>query len=309
MKRERVPLPREAGHYGLGVDFWASIAFLDTDVQLEAARCADEYGFAGVALPDHLFWAESLEATYPYTADGAPMWTADMHWPDPWSMISAMAQITSRIRFTTNIYVAPARDLFTVAKAVSTAAVLSNDRAMLGLAAGWCSDEFAQTGQDFTNRGKRLDEMIDALGLLFSGESVSFHGEHYDFEGTSIRPVPSKPVPIIVGGNSPPAMRRAARVGNGWIPAMSAAPDEFEVMLADMNRLREEAGRADEPFEVIVALAALPDKALYERFEALGVSGVMCAPWLTRSPIADRYGYDADHVRRRMESFAEGFIA
>lgn len=291
------------------MDFWASIAFLDTDVQLEAARCAEEYGFAGLALPDHLLWAESLEATYPYTPDGAPMWTADMHWPDPWALISAMSQITSRVRFTTNIYVAPARDLFTVAKAVSTAAVLSGDRAMLGLAAGWCSDEFTQTGQDFHTRGKRLDEMIDALGLLFSGESVSFHGDYINFDKMSIRPAPAKAVPIIVGGNSAPAMRRAARVGDGWIPAMSARPDEFETMLTEMNRLRGEAGRANEPFEIIVALAALPDKDLYAKFEDLGVSGVMCAPWLTRSPVNDHYGYNADHVRARMEAFAESFIS
>ncbi len=290
------------------MDYWASIAFLDTAVQLEAARCADELGFAGVALPDHLFWAESLEASYPYTPDGAPMWTADMHWPDPWALISAMAQVTSRVRFTTNIYVAPARDLFTVAKAVSTAAALSDDRVSLGLAAGWCSDEFAQTGQDFTNRGKRLDEMIDALRLLFTGDSVSYHGEHYAFDRLSIRPAPAKPVPIIVGGNSAPAMRRAARVGDGWIPAMSTKPDDFEVMLAEMHRLRAEAGRSDHPFEIIVALAAIPDKDLYARFEDLGVSGIMCAPWLTRSPSKDRYGYDADHVRQRMERFAETFL-
>ena len=291
------------------MDYWASIAFLDTDVQLEAARCADELGFTGVALPDHLFWAESLQATYPYSADGAPMWTADMHWPDPWALIAAMSQVTSRVRFTTNIYVAPARDLFTVAKAVSTAAALSGDRASLGLAAGWCSDEFAQTGQDFHNRGKRLDEMIDALRLLFTGESVSFHGAHYDFDRISIRPAPAKPVPIIVGGNSPAAMRRAARVGDGWIPAASAKPDELETMLAEMDRLRAEAGRSDTPFEVIVALAAWPDKDLYARFEELGVSGVMCAPWITKAVGKDRYGYDATHVRTTMERFAESFIA
>lgn len=291
------------------MDYWASIAFLDTDVQLEAARCAEEFGFAGVALPDHLFWSDALEATYPYTSDGKPMWTADMHWPDPWVLMTAMAQVTSRIRFTTNIYVAPARDLFTVAKTVSTTAVLADDRAMLGVAAGWCADEFAQTGQDFANRGKRLDEMIDALGLLFTGESVTFHGEYYDFSDVTIRPVPGKKIPLIIGGNSKPAMRRAATVGDGWIPAASARPDAMEAMLAEMRRLRTEAGRADEPFEIIVALAALPDKDLYAHFEELGVSGVMQAPWLTRSPQHDRYGYDADRVRTRMEAFAEAFIS
>lgn len=291
------------------MDYWASIAFLDTDVQLEAARCAEEYGFAGVALPDHLFWSDALEAVYPYTPDGKPMWTADMHWPDPWVLMTAMAQITSRIRFTTNIYVAPARDLFTVAKAVSTTAVLSQNRAMLGVASGWCADEFAQTGQNFTNRGRRLDEMLEALGLLFTGDAVSFHGEHYDFADVTIRPVPDAKIPLIIGGNSKPAMRRAATVGDGWIPAASARPEELEAMLAEMQRLRAEAGRADEPFEIIAALAALPDKDLYARFEELGVSGVMQAPWLTRSPYVDRYGYDADHVRTRMEAFAETFIA
>lgn len=290
------------------MDFWASIAFLDTPVQLEAARYAEEFGFTGVALPDHLFWADSLQASYPYSADGSPLWTADMHWPDPWVLIAAMAQVTKRIRFTTNIYVAPARDLFTVAKAVSTAAVLSNDRAMLGLAAGWCEDEFIQTGQSFANRGKRLDEMIDALRLLFAGGSTSFHGEHYDFSDLSIQPVPAKSVPIIVGGNSKPAMRRAATVGHGWIPAASSRPEEMEAMVTEMTRLRTEAGRANEPFEIIAALAALPDPDLYKRFEDLGVSGVMQAPWITRAVGKDRFGYDADHVRTSMERFAETYL-
>lgn len=291
------------------MDFWASIAFLDTDVQLEAARCADEYGFAGVALPDHLFWSDSLEATYPYTPDGKPMWTADMHWPDPWVLMAAMAQVTKRIRFTTNIYVAPARELFTVAKAVSTAAVLSGDRAMLGVASGWCADEFIQNGQDFATRGKRLNEMLEALERLFTGEAVGYHGEFYDFSDIRIAPAPTKKVPIIVGGNSKPAMRRAARYGDGWIPAASVTPEQLESMLTEMDRLRREAGRENEPFEIIAAFHALPDKDLYARFEDLGVSGVMQAPWLTRTPAKDRYGYDADHVRTRMEAFAEAFIA
>lgn len=290
------------------MDFWASIAFLDTEVQLEAARCAEEYGFAGVALPDHLFWSDSLEATYPYTPDGKPMWTADMHWPDPWVLMSAMAAITKRIRFTTNIYVAPARELFTVAKAVSTTAVLSGNRAMMGVAAGWCADEFAQNGQDFASRGRRLNEMIEALGRLFTGESVGYHGEFYDFTDIRIAPTPTEKVPVIIGGNSKAAMRRAAKYGDGWIPAASVTPEQFEPMLTEMNRLRHEAGRENDPFEIIVAFHAAPDKDLYARFAELGVSGVMQAPWLTRSPAKDRYGYDADHVRTRMEAFAEAFI-
>jgi len=290
------------------MDYWASIAFLDTDVQLEAARCADELGFAGVAVPDHLFFAQSLKATYPYTADGAPLWTADMHWPEPWALLSAMAAVTQRVRLTTNIYVAPARDLFTVAKGVSTAAALSHDRVSLGVGAGWCEDEFLQTGQDFHTRGKRLDEMLEVLPKLLTGDVVEHHGEFYDFDPLSIAPVPTRPVPVIVGGNSPAAMRRAARVADGWIPAASVKPDDFKPVLAEMARLRAEAGRDHLPFEIIAAFAALPDPDLYRQFEDLGVTGVMAAPWLTRAPGKDRYGYDADHVRTRMERFAEALI-
>jgi len=291
------------------MDYWASIAFLDTDVQLEAARCADELGFAGVAVPDHLFFAQSLKATYPYTPDGAPLWTADMHWPEPWALLSAMAAVTQRVRLSTNIYVAPARDLFTVAKGVSTAAAISHDRVALGVGAGWCEDEFVQTGQDFHTRGKRLDEMLEVLPKLLTGDVVEHHGEFYDFDPLSIAPVPTKPVPLIVGGNSPAAMRRAARVADGWIPAASVKPDDFKPVLAEMHRLRAEAGRDHLPFEIIVAFAALPDPDLYRQFEDLGVSGVMAAPWLTKAPGKDRYGYDADHVRTRMERFAEKLIA
>jgi probable F420-dependent oxidoreductase len=291
------------------MDYWASIAFLDTDVQLEAARCADELGYAGVAVPDHLFFAQSLKATYPYTPDGAPLWTADMHWPEPWALLSAMAAVTQRVRLSTNIYVAPARDLFTVAKGVSTAAAISHDRVALGVGAGWCEDEFVQTGQDFHTRGKRLDEMLEVLPKLLTGDVVEHHGEYYDFDPLSIAPVPTKPVPVIVGGNSPAAMRRAARVADGWIPAASVKPDDFKPVLAEMSRLRAEAGRDHLPFEIIVAFAALPDPDLYKQFEDLGVSGVMAAPWLTKAPGKDRYGYDADHVRTRMERFAEKLIS
>ncbi len=260
-------------------------------------------------MPDHLFFAQSLKATYPYTPDGAPLWTADMHWPEPWALLSAMAAVTQRVRLSTNIYVAPARDLFTVAKGVSTAAAISHDRVALGVGAGWCEDEFVQTGQDFHTRGKRLDEMLEVLPKLLTGDVVEHHGEFYDFDPLSIAPVPTKPVPVIVGGNSPAAMRRAARVADGWIPAASVKPDDFKPVLAEMRRLRAEAGRDHLPFEIIVAFAALPDPDLYRQFEDLGVSGVMAAPWLTKAPGKDRYGYDADHVRTRMERFAEKLIS
>jgi probable F420-dependent oxidoreductase len=290
------------------MDCWASPAFLDTDVQLEAARCADELGFAGLAVSDHLFYAQQYRSRYPYTADGGTTWEPGTHWPDPWALISAMAVITHRIRFTTNVYVAPARDLFTVAKAVSTADVLSGGRVSLGLAAGWCEEEFEQTGQAFNDRGKRLDDMIPALRTLWSGGMVSYSGSHHRFGPLQVSPAPVGPIPLHVGGNSPAAIRRAATLGDGWIVASSPTPDQFEPMLSDVLKLRAAGDRAGEPFEVIVALAAMPDVDLYRRFEDLGVTGVLCAPWMLRRYDRDHHGYSADDVRQSMERFAEKII-
>lgn len=291
------------------MDCWASPAFLDTEVQLEAARCADELGFAGLAVSDHLFFAQQYRSRYPYTADGGPTWTPEMHWPDPWGLISAMGALTSRIRFTTNIYVAPARDLFTVAKAVSTADVLTAGRVSLGLAAGWCEEEFEQTGQSFHDRGRRLDDMIPALRALWSGDMVTYEGSHHRFGPLQMTPAPVGPIPLHVGGNSPAAMRRAARLGDGWIVASNPTPEQFETMLADILKLRAESERSADPFEVIVALAAMPDVDLYHRFEELGVTGVLCAPWLLRRYDRDHYGYTADDVRVAMEHFADTIIS
>lgn len=291
------------------MDCWASIAFLDVDVQLEAAKACETCGFAGMAVPDHLFYAKEYRSQYPYSSDGTPIWSPDAHWPDPWALIAAMAALTERLRFTTNIYVAPARDLFTVAKGVSTAAVISHNRVALGLAAGWCEDEFAQTGQDFSTRGRRLDEMIVALRALFRGGMVEHHGRFFDFEALQISPVPAKPVPMLVGGNSKPAMRRAALMGDGWIPASSATPEELTPRLEEMQRLRRAVGRDHDPFEVIVALHAPPDVDLYRRFEDLGVTGVIAAPWLSRAASEDQYGYDADHVVASIERFGEDIVA
>lgn len=291
------------------MDFWASVAFLDTDVQLEAAKVAEACDMTGMLVPDHLFFALDYKAPYPYTADRAPLWRPDTHYPDPFGLVCAMAAVTERIRFMTNVYVAPVRDLFTVAKGLSTAAVISGGRMDLGVAAGWCEDEFLQTGQDFHTRGRRLDEMLDVFPKLFAGGMVEHHGEFYDFGPLQMAPVPAEPVPIYVGGESKGAMRRTARVAKGWLPPSANLPEQLAPKIDEVVRLREEAGRGEEPLEVIAAIHAKPDADLYKRCADLGVTGVQCAPWLSRAPAKDRYGYDAEHVRTTMEQFAEHIIA
>ncbi|WP_113701302.1 LLM class flavin-dependent oxidoreductase, partial [Nonomuraea lactucae] len=186
--------------------FWLGASFADTDQFVELAKVAERCGFDTLTLSDHLFYAD-FASPYPYSKSGRPRWDARTHWPDVWVTIGAMAAVTSRLRFSPNVYIAPARDLFTVAKQVSTAAVLSGDRVTFGVGVGWCKEEFTATGQDFHTRGRRLDAMLPVLRELWSGRAVTLDG----LPELSIAPTPARPVPVLVGGDSPAALGRAAR--------------------------------------------------------------------------------------------------
>lgn len=288
--------------------FWQAVAFLETDQLLEVAQAADRLGFDSVTVSDHIFYPQELKAKYPYTPTGEPFWTPETPWPDPWVLISAMAAVTTRLRFTTNVYIAPARDLFTVAKLVSSAAVISGGRVALGAAPGWCRDEFEQAGQDFATRGKRLNEMIDALRLVWQGGWQEYHGEFYDFDPLQIAPVPSAPIPIYIGGDSEAALRRAARQGDGWI-GNAYTPEDAEVMLARLHGHLEAAGRTPDGFETVIALMAAPTPDLLHRFEDLGVTALICAPQMVSSDTKGRYDSPVSAKIEAMERFASKVIS
>lgn len=265
--------------------FWLSPAFCDTAHFTGLAKAAEEYGFEGIAIPDHLFHPVELSSPYPYTPDGARYWTKDTHWPEPWVAIAAMAAVTTRLRFTTNIYVAPARDLLTVANQVATAAYLSQNtpgghhRVALGVGPGWSKDEFAATGQPFAKRGARLDEMLRALRRLWTGEVVQISGPNYTLPPCSITPTPADPIPVYVGGVSDIAIRRAAR-NDGWIGIYHSV-DEARTIMQRIRAAREEAGTADRPFRTMLAVLAEPTPDLCERLEGWGVTDLLGAPWMT----------------------------
>ena len=268
--------------------FWMALAYVEPDQALPLAKAADDAGYHGITVSDHLFEPQHRRSHYPYSSDGAPPFSDDTPWLDPWALISAMSAVTSNIRFTTNIYVAPLRDLFTVAKLVSTAAVLSNGRVAMGAGPGWCEEEFDQVGQPFKRRGARLDEMIDVLRQLWAGGWVEHHGAHYDFEPLRIEPVPSSPVPIYIGGHSEFALRRAATRGDGWI-GNAYMPDEAEHYVELMRDQLKAADRLDDPdFEIVIALKAMPSEELHDRFAKLGVTGLLCAPWMFKKTLPER---------------------
>jgi probable F420-dependent oxidoreductase len=259
------------------VKFWNALAFVETHEAIELAITTEDAGYDGITVPEHLFYPKSFDSKYPYSADGKPSFTEDTPWPDPWVLIGAMAARTKAIEFTTNIYVAPLRDLFTVAKAVSTAAVLAGGRLTLGLGAGWMREEFEQTGQDFDTRGKRLDEMIPALRALWTGDWAEFHGTYYDFGPAKMAPVPSEPIPIWIGGHSKAAFRRAAELCDGWM-GVYYKPDEAIELVGRLKERLAQAGRADEPFDMVMAVLAPLDRDLVRRLEDAGVTGLLSAP-------------------------------
>jgi probable F420-dependent oxidoreductase len=251
------------------VRFHQAVAFLPTHHQLAVARAADDQGYDGISLSDHMFFPRHRQSRYTYSTadDGAPFWESETEWPDVWCLISAMAAITTRVRFTTGVYVAPARDLITVAKQVGTAAVLSSNRVNLGVGVGWCKEEFDATGQDFHTRGKRLDDMIPALRALWAGGWVEYHGPHYDVPALRMEPSPTAPIPVICGGHSTPAFRRAAALCDGWMAAGAYEPDEARRHLTALHEERRRIGRTGEPFSVFLSLWSNPDVDLYRSFE------------------------------------------
>ncbi len=231
------------------MQFGVSLAFTEASDYVPLAIAAEANGFAAVTLPDHLVYPRTMSVPYPYTEDGVPRFDEDDPFPDPWLTAMAMAGATRSLWFYTSVYVLPARNPFHVAKMLSSAAQLSNNRMALGVGMGWMPEEFAAGGQAFAQRGRRADEMIEVMRKLWSGEWVEHHGEFYDFAPLKMRPAAPGHIPIYVGGFSTPAMRRAAR-HDGWIADLHSLA-ELERLIARVRDYRAEAGLAAKPFEIL----------------------------------------------------------
>jgi probable F420-dependent oxidoreductase len=283
--------------------FWQALSFTETDQLVALARVCEEVGFHGVFVSDHVFHPEKLLSKYPYSPDGSPPFSKETEWPESFAAISAMATATRRLRFTTAVYIAPLRHPLVVASAVATASVLSGGRLAFGAGVGWIREEYDQLGVDFHTRGQRLDEMIEVLKKVWSGEMVEHHGRFYDFDRLQQRPRPPGEVPIYAGGSSEAALRRAAR-NDGWLGSGNTA-EELPGLVERLRRHRRAAGLAPGPFEVIAAVTAAPAPDLFRRFEDAGVTGIVSYPLLyTIGP-----GTTLDQKRAALERYAEEIIA
>ena len=257
------------------------------DQFIEIAKKAEELGFEGITVPDHLIYPTKIEAKYPYTDDGDVWWPDTNPWPDPWVTIATMAAATDRLKFTTFIYILPLRNPLEVAKSCSTLGLVTNDRFALGIGAGWMKEEFDVYGVDFSTRGRRMNETIEVLNKLWDGGYVEHHGEFFDFAELQIAPAPTQRVPIFLGGASAPALRRAGKYAQGWIGNGNSA-EEMPAIFSELQAAREANGRADEDFEIILAPVGNPSMEQLQRYRESGATGMFLGFPDHRASLADK---------------------
>ena len=248
-----------------------SLINVDATDYVAVAKRAEELGYESLFLPDHLIFPMKVPATYPYATGGEPPWQGDSNMYDPWVFLGHLAAVTSKIKLGTNVYILPLRDPIVVARAVMTLDRLSNGRAVLGAGVGWLKDEFDMVGRDWHTRGAIMDEAIMLLKQLWTQRVTEFRGKHLSYGPVMFEPKPvQKPhPPIYIGGVSMAAMKRAARVGDGWM-AVSGDFATVRGQIQTVKDLLREHGREKEPFSITVS-GANATLDLVRRYEELGV--------------------------------------
>ncbi|MCA9505852.1 MAG: LLM class F420-dependent oxidoreductase [Myxococcota bacterium] len=283
--------------------FWQSVSWAETEQLCDLARFAEELGFEGLIGADHAFYPKTMQPGYPYSATGVPPQTAESEYPDMWTSFAAMAAVTKRVKLVCGVYVLPIRNPIEVAKQAATLAILSQGRFVLGVGTGWMREEFDVYGVDFDSRGRRMDEMIEVMQGLWKGGFFEYHGEFFDFDPIVISPVSRWRVPIYFGAGAKVALRRTARIGDGWLNTGNTI-DEVPGLLATLARMRAEAGRADVPFDAVVGVYGNPTLDDYRRLEDAGMTSGIHLPF----HFAFGGPSTLDRKKRLMEDFAESTL-
>jgi probable F420-dependent oxidoreductase len=269
--------------------FWLSLNFERSEDLVEHARAAEQLGYEGVLLPDHIVVPTGAFTPHPA---GYPL-KANEPFPEPIIAFSVMAGATTTLRFLSGVLVVPLRDPYLLAKQLGTLAALSGDRVVLGTGTGWLKEEFEIVGQGFSDRGSRMDEMLDLMVDFWQDGYAEKHGRHYDLGHSGMFPVPTKPVPVWIGGMTPPAVRRAARF-DGYMP-MRLHDEQSVAEFAEIDRLRAEQARSG-PFARVTYWAE-GDRGTAEKLAEDGITDVVVQAW----------EYYASQTLKEKHSAAEAF--
>lgn len=244
------------------------------------AQTAEASGWTSVSMPDSLFFPRDTQSEYPY-ADTTAVRSYIEHSPflEPLIAMTAIAAVTRTLRLYPGVLKVPVRQPLVLAKAVTSLAVLSGERISLGAGLSPWREDFSYNGTSFEKRGQLMDECIAIIRGVMSGNYFEHHSENYDFGPLKISPVPSRPVPILIGGHAKPALRRAARIGDGWIAANTDFATLAE-LVAQLNSERELAGTRHRPdFEIHGMPVDAAGPGDYARLAELGVTDACVVPW------------------------------
>jgi len=279
---------------GPTVKIGISLGTLRPSLWPEATVEADRLGYESVWMPEHLVLPVQLAGS-PYAGADHPPIPADIPVFDVFTYLGFLAGCTRQIHFGTQVYNIGLRHPFVVARAVATLDVVSGGRVEFGIGASWLAEEWAAVGLDFATRGRRVDEAIDVCRRLWNDEVVEHHGEFFDFGPVMFEPKPvQRPSPPLhIGGDGPAALRRAATVGDGWIP-MTHRLEQLAQAVERLAELREAAGRPGRAEITLGAGDAGPDDLA--RYAEAGVDRVLVRPWRSSKEALDGLGRYAGEV-------------
>jgi len=245
--------------------------YTDGPAAVELAQAAEAAGFESLWTVEHVVVPNGYRSRYPYSETGRMgSGLEDFPIPDPLMWLSFVASATRTIKLGTAILILPQRNPVVTAKAVATLdSMAGGDRVLLGIGVGWLAEEFATLGVPFHDRGERTDEYVAAMRALWSQERASFKGRFVAFDDVFCRPLPPRRrIPIIVGGDTKAAARRAGRLGDGYFPARTPAPE----LLDEMRAAAVAAGR--NPRDVEITVAAPPEPSAIEALARQGITRV-----------------------------------
>jgi probable F420-dependent oxidoreductase len=266
-------------------------------------RAAEEAGFESIWTVEHVIVPDGYQSEYPYSPDGRMPGVEVIDMPDPLVWLSFVAAHTRTINLATGILIVPQRNPLVTAKEVATLDKLSGGRMILGVGAGWLQEEFDALGVPFDDRGPRLDDHVAAMRALWTEDRASHHSEFTNFDAAISLPKPPQgSVPIVVGGHSKAAARRAGRLGDGFFPG-KGDDDRMRDLIATMRAAATDAGRDPDAIEISAGTAAIfaddaPDQ-VRRWADDLGVGRV----------IVPTLAFDIEGVKTALGQFGERVIA
>lgn len=261
----------------------------------QVASAAEEAGFESVWVPEHLIMPVTMTGAPNTPHEGEPPISASTPAWDPWVQLATMAAQTTTLRFGTNVFNIGLRHPFITARALTTVDAVSGGRLEFGIGASWLSQEWEAMELSFETRGRRVDEAIRVIQRLFTEEVIEHEGEFFRFQPVGFLPKPLQQPwpPMHIGGDSPAAIRRAARLGDGWIP-MQQTIETLPGNLALIHKIREEEGRTG-PFQVTTN-ARVTSVDDVRRYEEAGVTRLLVSPFTHPREAAEGFRRFGDEV-------------